>query len=81
MKTKTDESWEQAIGPIVRTALIDRVESRYQDLAYKAYREGKGDPGQRVRFERSWERSVEELYYRLRSARTSASPIPRQSSA
>lgn len=69
-ETKTDQSWEQAMGRVVREAIKARTKSRYPELSYKDYQADKGSRDQRTRFHKAWQRSVDDLYYRLRSART-----------
>ncbi len=58
------------MGTVVWQTLKARTESRYRELTYDDYRADKGTPPQRKRFHKAWESSVEELHYRLRSAKT-----------
>lgn len=69
--TKTvPKNWQQALSDVVRNSLIARTQGRYEELTWAAYTQGKGDLNQRKRFFKAWTSSVEEMHYRLRSART-----------
>jgi hypothetical protein len=66
----SQKSWQQAVSDVVWHSLVARTESRYGDLSFKQYSNGEGPGPQRDRFYKAWTSSVEEMHYRLRSART-----------
>lgn len=70
MTTTASNSWQQAISDIVWQALKARTESRYDELSLRQYIDNQGQPKQRERFYKAWTSSVEEMHYRLRSAKT-----------
>lgn len=58
------------MSEIILHYFIARTESRYNDLSFRQYNDNGGTPDQRRRFYKAWTSSVEELHYRLRSAKT-----------
>lgn len=68
--TKTDpKNWQQALSDVVRNALIARTQERYDKLSFSDYSAGKGGID-RNGFYKAWTSSVDEMFYRLRSAKT-----------
>ena len=63
-------AWPQAVSDIVHQYFIARTEGRYKDLSFRDYLADGGTKDQRKRFYKAWTSSVEDLHYRLRSART-----------
>ena len=68
--TTPTKTWQQAMSSVVWLSLKNRTESRYTELSHEDYDANKGSREQRERFHKAWTRSVEELLYRLRSAKT-----------